>query len=125
MIRPVATALALVLASAGPLAVPAHADDARLVEVRYDESRVVRINGQVKVQATIKFAEDEALENVDAMPVEDPQATMPDPEVPSTTQTVDPEAAAAAAAARQQTLQDEGDDAAATAAAALDAMNEE
>ena len=64
MIRPVATALALVLASAGPLAVPAHADDARLVEVRYDESRVVRINGQVKVQATIKFAEDEAIENV-------------------------------------------------------------
>ena len=64
MIRPVATALALVLASAGPLAAPAHADDARLVEVRYDESRVVRINGQVKVQATIKFAEDEAIENV-------------------------------------------------------------
>lgn len=64
MIRPVATALALVLASAGPLAAPAHADDARLVEVRYDESRVVRINGQVKVQATIKFADDEAIENV-------------------------------------------------------------
>ena len=67
----------------------------------------------------------EALENVDAMPVEDPQASMPDPVVPSTTQTVDPEAAAAAEAARQQTLQDEGDDAAATAAAAMDAMNEE
>lgn len=64
MIRPVATALALVLASAGPLAAPAFADDARLVEVRYDESRVVRINGQVKVQATIKFADDEAIENV-------------------------------------------------------------
>ena len=64
MIRPVATALAFILASAGPLAAPALADDARLVEVRYDESRVVRINGQVKVQATIKFAEDEAIENV-------------------------------------------------------------
>ena len=64
MIRPVATALALVLASAGPLAAPAFADDARLGEVRYDETRVVRINGQVKVQATIKFADDEAIENV-------------------------------------------------------------
>ncbi|MBO9511758.1 hypothetical protein [Erythrobacter sp. A6_0] len=74
---------------------------------------------------TVEIEANEALENVDAMPVEDPQASMPDPVVPSTTQTVDPEAAAAAEAARQQTLQDEGDDAAATAAAAMDAMNEE
>ncbi len=64
MIRPVATALALVLASALPLAVPLAAQDARLVELRYDEGRVVRINGQVKVQATIKFAENESIENV-------------------------------------------------------------
>ncbi|MEC7818741.1 MAG: hypothetical protein VX454_08750 [Pseudomonadota bacterium] len=74
---------------------------------------------------TVEIEANEALENVDAMPVEDPQASMPDPVVPSTTQTVDPEAAAAAEAARQQSIQDEGDDAAATAAAAMDAMNQD
>jgi hypothetical protein len=74
---------------------------------------------------TVEIEANEALEGIDAQPVEDPQASMPDPVVPSTTQTIDPEAAAAAEAARQQTLQNEGDDAAATAAAAMDAMNEE
>ena len=49
MIRPVATALALVLASAGPLAAPAFADDARLVEVRYDEERKRVVYDAVKL----------------------------------------------------------------------------
>ncbi|OBX19552.1 type VI secretion protein [Erythrobacter sp. QSSC1-22B] len=63
MIRPTATALAVALFSA-TLAVPLSAQDDRLVEVPYDESRVVRVNGQVKVQATIRFDDSEAIENV-------------------------------------------------------------
>ncbi len=53
-------ALALALA----LTAPANADDARLVTVVYDEAQVVTLNGKVNVQATIKFADDEAIENV-------------------------------------------------------------
>ena len=52
---------ALLLAFA---AVPVLADDPRLVERRYDPSDVVRIEGRTRVQATIQFAEDEAIENV-------------------------------------------------------------
>ena len=63
MIRPTATALAIVL-FATPLAAPLSAQDDRLVEVPYDENRVVRVNGQVKVQATIRFDDSEAIENV-------------------------------------------------------------
>lgn len=59
MIR--ASMIALVLALA---AVPAHADDPRLVERRYDPADVVRIEGRTRVQATIQFAEDESIENV-------------------------------------------------------------
>lgn len=59
MIR--ATIPALILAIA---AVPALADDPRLVERRYDPADVVRIEGRTRVQATIQFAEDEAIENV-------------------------------------------------------------
>lgn len=59
MIRAGIPALALVL-----LAAPALADDPRLVEKLYDPNTVVRIEGQTKVQATIKFAEDEQIENV-------------------------------------------------------------
>lgn len=40
------------------------AQDARIVEKFYDPGKVVRIEGRTKVQATIQFAEDEAIENV-------------------------------------------------------------
>ena len=46
------------------LASPALADDPRLVEKMYDPMEVVRIEGKVKVQATISFADDEQIENV-------------------------------------------------------------
>lgn len=55
-----AAALALVLVAA-PLAAQA---DNRLVEVRYDAAKVYRVEGKPKVQATIRFAKDEAIENV-------------------------------------------------------------
>lgn len=58
MIRLSAAALALAL-----LAAPAQADE-RLVEIRYDAAKVYRVEGRPKVQATIKFADDEAIENV-------------------------------------------------------------
>lgn len=61
MIRPSATALALALFAA-PVALSAQ--DSRLVEIPYDEARVVRVDGQVKVQATIRFDDSEAIENV-------------------------------------------------------------
>ncbi len=48
----------------GLMAVPALADDPRLVERPYDPAAVVRIEGRTKVQATIQFAEDESIENV-------------------------------------------------------------
>lgn len=54
------TAAALVLAA---VAMPAQADT-RLVEMRYDAAKVYRVEGKPKVQATIRFAEDEAIENV-------------------------------------------------------------
>jgi len=43
---------------------PALADDPRLVERLYDPAEVVRIEGRPNVQATIKFGEDEQIENV-------------------------------------------------------------
>lgn len=58
MIRALASALALALAASPALA------DPRLVEVMYDESNIVRIDGKVTVQASIMFAEDELIENV-------------------------------------------------------------
>ena len=45
------------------VAAPALADE-RLVEVRYDAAKVYRVEGKPKVQATIRFGEDEAIENV-------------------------------------------------------------
>lgn len=63
MIRPMArtTLLAsLALAFAAPLA----AQDSRLQTLVYDADAVVRIDGKVKVQTTIKFAPDEIIENV-------------------------------------------------------------
>lgn len=57
---PKATMAALALAV---IPAPAQADS-RLVEVRYDAAKVYRVEGKPKVQATIRFAEDEAIENV-------------------------------------------------------------
>lgn len=59
MIRAGLPALALLL-----MATPLAAQDSRLVEVEYDPARVVTIEGRTKVQATIKFGEGEAIENV-------------------------------------------------------------
>lgn len=60
MIRVFAVSSALALAVA---AMPAQADN-RLVEVRYDEAKIYRVEGKPKVQATIRFGEDESIENV-------------------------------------------------------------
>lgn len=46
------------------LTTPVHAQDNRLQTLVFDENAVVRIDGKVKVQTTIKFAPDEAIENV-------------------------------------------------------------
>ena len=46
------------------LAVPAAAQDSRLQTLVYNADAVVRIDGRVKVQTTIKFAPDEIIENV-------------------------------------------------------------
>ncbi|AXK43185.1 MULTISPECIES: TrbG/VirB9 family P-type conjugative transfer protein [Erythrobacter] len=59
MTRALIPALALAL-----LAAPAAAQDSRLVEVMYDEARVVRVEGRVTVQASILFGDDEVIENV-------------------------------------------------------------
>ena len=59
MIRPTLLA-SLALALAAPLA----AQDSRLQTLVYDADSVVRIDGKVKVQTTIKFAPDELIENV-------------------------------------------------------------
>ena len=45
-------------------ATPAFAQDNRLVERMYDPAEVVRVEGKAGVQATIRFAEDEHIENV-------------------------------------------------------------
>lgn len=54
---------ACLLASAFPLA-PAQAQDARLVERPYEESRVYRVEGRANVQTTIRFGDEETIENV-------------------------------------------------------------
>ncbi|WP_298468304.1 TrbG/VirB9 family P-type conjugative transfer protein [uncultured Erythrobacter sp.] len=63
--------IAMALASAPILSAPVAAQDEaiaqgdpRLVTRVFDETAVVRINGKVKVQTTIKFAKDEQIENV-------------------------------------------------------------
>jgi len=45
-------------------AIPARAQDPRLVERLYDPAEVVRIDGRVNVQTTIRFGDGEAIENV-------------------------------------------------------------
>ncbi|GGE00809.1 P-type conjugative transfer protein VirB9 [Tsuneonella deserti] len=64
MSRALIPALSVLALAAPTLAVPAFADDARIVEKFYDPGKVVRIEGRTKVQATIEFAEDEHIENV-------------------------------------------------------------
>jgi len=54
--------IALMLATVGSPAFAAN--DPRLVEVMYDEAKVVRIEGKVTVQASIVFGDDEVIENV-------------------------------------------------------------
>ena len=62
MIRaPMTLALAAALLGTSAAAL---ADDPRLVERLYDPAEVVRIEGRPNVQATIKFREDERIENV-------------------------------------------------------------
>lgn len=55
---------ALAISLAAPVAAPAFAQDNRLQTLVFDENAVVRIDGRVKVQTTIKFAPDEMIENV-------------------------------------------------------------
>jgi type IV secretion system protein VirB9 len=58
--------LAAALFAMAPLALatPAHADDPRLVERFYNANEVITIQGHTNVQATIRFQEDEHIENV-------------------------------------------------------------
>jgi type IV secretion system protein VirB9 len=58
MIRPVLLAALLVAA------IPAKADDRRLVEHFYNADEVVQLQGRANVQAAIRFAENEHIENV-------------------------------------------------------------
>lgn len=58
MIRPALLAALLVAA------VPAQADDRRLVEHFYNADEVVQLQGRANVQAVIRFAENEHIENV-------------------------------------------------------------
>ena len=64
MIRPGLFRLTLSAAAALALVAPALANDPRLKTLVFDEAQVVRIDGKVLVQTTIKFAPDEVIENV-------------------------------------------------------------
>jgi type IV secretion system protein VirB9 len=57
-------AVACVLALAIPVPAPAREADSRLVDQLYNPDEVVRIEGKVNVQVTIKFDPDEHIENV-------------------------------------------------------------
>jgi len=59
--------LALALMGSFALAAPVHAQgegDARIQTLAFDEAQVFTIRGRVRVQTTIKFREDERIENV-------------------------------------------------------------
>jgi type IV secretion system protein VirB9 len=56
--------LAAALLAATATGAPASAEDSRLVERMYNANEVVRIEGKAGVQATIRFDEDEHIENV-------------------------------------------------------------
>lgn len=64
MIRAGFLRLPLLAAAAMAVCAPAMAQDQRLQTRIYDEAEVFRIDGKVKVQTTIKFRDDEAIENV-------------------------------------------------------------
>lgn len=64
MIRAQQLRLTLIAATALAIAMPAAAQDERLQTRVYDEAQVYRIDGKVKVQTTIRFREDEIIENV-------------------------------------------------------------
>jgi type IV secretion system protein VirB9 len=61
MNRSLAAAAALGLLA---LSAPALAEDPRLVSRLYDESQIVLVEGRANVQTTIRFGEDELIENV-------------------------------------------------------------
>lgn len=61
MIRESISALFLATAL---VAMPAKADDPRLVERLYDPAQIVTVQGRVNVQSTIRFDDDEMIENV-------------------------------------------------------------
>lgn len=56
--------LATLLLASVMIATPAQANDPRLVERMYDPYAVVRVLGRVNVQSTIRFGDDEMIENV-------------------------------------------------------------
>jgi type IV secretion system protein VirB9 len=62
MIRPALPPILIVAALAA--AAPALAEDARLVDHFFNPDEVVRIQGQLGVQASVAFADDEHIENV-------------------------------------------------------------
>ena len=64
MIRSALSIAALPLAAFALVPADAGAQDSRLVEIPYDEYSVTRIEGRVKVQATVRFGDDEVIENV-------------------------------------------------------------
>lgn len=55
---------ALAATALAGVSLPAQAQDARLVNLLYDETQVVRVEGKANVQTTIRFGEDELIENV-------------------------------------------------------------
>ena len=59
-----AASLSVVLLAQTVMTGPALAQDPRLVERMYDPTQVVRVNGKVNVQSTIRFGDDETIENV-------------------------------------------------------------
>src|SRR5690606_25878099 len=63
-IRPPLAATLLAAALLVGSAYPALADDPRLVKRLYNADEVVRIDGRPNVQATIRFADNEQIENV-------------------------------------------------------------
>ena len=64
MTRALLAAALLAATALGSPPCPRCAEDPRLVERLYDADEVVRIEGRANVQATIRFAEDEHIENV-------------------------------------------------------------
>ena len=64
MIRAATAHLAAPLLLLAMLPAPAHAGDGRLMERLFDPTQVVKIEGKAGVQTTIRFGEDETIENV-------------------------------------------------------------